>query len=293
MTKKLQGSITALITPFKNGRVDYDAFGKFLEWQIAEGTHGFVPCGTTGESPTLNHEDHNEVIRFCIAETKGRIPVIAGTGSNSTEEAIAMSVIAEKNGADALLVVVPYYNKPTQEGLYQHFKAVDAAVGIPMIVYNVPGRTITDIKDETLLRLFELKNFKGVKDATGDLNRIKFLKKHMPKDFDYLGGEDDLAVKMNELGACGTISVTSNIAPKLCAEMQNLSLGGKVKEANVIQDKLMPLHSAMFCETSPGPVKYAAKLLGLCDGSLKLPLVEIAAENKKTVEAALKNLNLI
>jgi len=293
MQPKLKGSITAMITPFRNGKVDYDAFGKFINWQIAEGTHGFVPCGTTGESPTLNHDDHNEVIRFCIEETKGRIPVIAGTGSNSTEEAISMSVTAEKNGADAVLVVVPYYNKPTQEGLYQHFRAVDAAIGIPLIVYNVPGRTITDIKDETLLRLFELRNFKGVKDATGNLERIRFLKKHTPEDFAYLGGEDDLAVEINKLGACGTISVTSNIAPKLCAEMQSLSLAGKVKEAEKIQEKLMPLHSAMFCETSPGPVKYAAKLLGLCDGSLKLPLVEIAAEHRQVVEKTMSDLMLI
>ncbi len=282
-----------MITPFKDGKVDYAAFGKFIEWQIGQGTHGFVPCGTTGESPTLNHEDHNEVIRFCIAETKGRIPVIAGTGSNSTDEAIAMSATAEKNGADAVLVVVPYYNKPTQEGLYQHYKAVDAAIGIPMIVYNVPGRTITDIKDETLLRLFELKNFKGVKDATGDLKRIEALKARMGADFAYLGGEDDLAVKLNELGACGTISVTSNIAPKLCSQMQELSLAGNLKEANKIQEKLMPLHSAMFCETSPGPVKYAAKLLGLCDGTMKLPLVDISEANKKIVEAAMKQVGLL
>lgn len=293
MTKKLKGSITALITPFRNGKVDYDAFGKFLNWQIEQGTHGFVPCGTTGESPTLNHDDHNEVIKFCIKETKGRIPVIAGTGSNSTEEAISMSVEAERNGADAVLVVVPYYNKPTQEGLLQHYKAIDKAIGIPMIVYNVPGRTITDIKDETLVRLFELRNFKGIKDATGNLDRVKYLKSHIKDDFAYLGGEDDLAVTMNELGAIGTISVTSNIAPKLCADMQNLSMSGKVKEANVIQEKLMPLHSAMFCETSPGPVKYAAKLLGLCDGSLKLPLVEISEASKKIVEKALKDTGLI
>lgn len=293
MSKKLQGSITAMITPFKNDKVDYDAFGKFIHWQIEQGTHGFVPCGTTGESPTLDHKDHNEVIKFCIKETKGRIPVIAGTGSNSTEEAISMSVEAEKNGADAVLVVAPYYNKPTQEGLFQHYKALDAEIGIPMIVYNVPGRTVVDIKDETFVRLLELKNFKGLKDATGNLDRIKAFKKYITPDFAYLGGEDDLAVKLNELGATGTISVTSNIAPKLCAEMQELSLAGKVAEANKIQDRLMPLHSAMFCETSPGPVKYAAKLLGLCDGSLKLPLVEIADESKKKVEAAMKGVGLI
>lgn len=293
MQTKFTGSITAMITPFRNGKVDYDAFGKFIHWQLEQGTHGFVPCGTTGESPTLNHADHNEVIKFCIKETKGKIPVIAGTGSNSTDEAIDMSVEAEKNGADALLIVTPYYNKPTQEGIFQHFKAIDKAVGIPILVYNVPGRTVVDIKDETLLRLIELKNIKGVKDATGNLDRVKFLKKHVSAEFAYIGGEDDLAVKINELGGCGTISVTSNVAPKLCAEMQSLSLAGKTAEAEKIQAKLMPLHSAMFCETSPGPVKYAAKLLGLCDGSLKLPLVEIADSSKQTVKAAMKGLSLI
>jgi 4-hydroxy-tetrahydrodipicolinate synthase len=292
MTRRFTGSITAMITPFKNGRVNYDEFAKFINWQIEEGTHGFVPCGTTGESPTLNHKDHNEVIKFCITETKGRIPVIGGTGSNSTEEAIDMSREAEKNGADAVLVVVPYYNKPTQEGIYQHFKAVDAAIGIPMLVYNVPGRTVADINNETLVRLLELKNFKGIKDATGDLNRLKQFKSYIKDDFSYISGEDDLALDLNRLGACGTISVTSNIAPKLCAQVQNLSLAGKEKEAQAIQDRLMPLHAAMFCETSPGPVKYAAKLLGLCNGEMKLPLVEISAVNKKIVEKALTQLGL-
>ena len=290
---KFTGSITALITPFKNSKVDYDAYAKFIDWQIAQGTHGLVPCGTTGESPTLNHTEHNEAIKFCIKETKGKIPVIGGTGSNSTEEAIDMSREAEKNGADAVLVVVPYYNKPTQEGMYQHFKAVASAISIPMLVYNVPGRTVADIKTETLKRLLDLKNFKGIKDATGDLNRLIEFKSYITDDFSYLSGEDDLAVELNKLGACGIISVTSNIAPKLCAEVQNLSLAGKVKDAEALQDKLMPLHKAMFCETSPGPVKYAAKLLGLCNGEMKLPMVEISAANKKIVEKALKDLQLI
>jgi 4-hydroxy-tetrahydrodipicolinate synthase len=252
-----------------------------------------VPCGTTGESPTLNHHDHNEVIKFCIAQTKGRIPVIAGTGSNSTEEAIDMSVIAEKNGADALLIVVPYYNKPTQEGMYQHFKAVAEAVGIAVIVYNVPGRCVANISNDTIKRLLDIKNIAGVKDATGDLNRLKDFKPFMKPDFSYLSGEDALAFESNNLGGCGTISVTSNIAPKMCAEVQNLFFAGKLAESKALQEKLMPLHDAMFCETSPGPVKYAAKLLGFGNAEMKLPLVEIADSSKRKVEEALKGLNLI
>ncbi len=290
---KFKGSITALITPFKNGKVDYDTFGRFIEWQIEQGTHGVVPCGTTGESPTLNHNDHNEVIEFCIKQVKGRIPVIAGTGSNSTEEAVDMSCVAEKNGADAALIVVPYYNKPTQEGIYQHFKAVAESISIPVIIYNVPGRTVANINNETLVRLLEIKNIKGVKDATGDLNRLHDFKPHLTDDFSYISGEDALAYEINQLGGCGTISVTSNIAPKLCSEMQNLSLSGKTEEALAIQNKLMPLHDAMFCETSPGPVKYAAKLLGFGNGEMKLPMVEIAEGSKQRVDAAMKELGLI
>lgn len=290
---KFKGSITAMITPFNNGEVDYAAFSKFINWQIEQGTHGLVPCGTTGESPTLNHADHNEVIRFTVAEAKGRVPIMAGTGSNSTDEAIEMSVAAEKNGADAVLVVVPYYNKPTQEGLYQHYKAIDAAIGVPMYVYNVPGRTVANLSHETMVRLLDLKNVRGLKDATGTLERIEQFKPFLKDGFEYLSGEDDLALGMNERGAVGTISVTSNIAPKLCADMQNFSIAGKKAEAQAIMERLLPLHDAMFCETSPGPVKYAAKLLGLCNGQLKLPMVEISAESKKTVENALKNAGLI
>jgi 4-hydroxy-tetrahydrodipicolinate synthase len=288
-----KGSITALITPFQNGKVDYDTFGRFIEWQIAEGIHGFVPCGTTGESPTLNHHDHNEVIKFCIQQTKGRIPIIAGTGSNSTEEAIDMSRIAEKNGADALLIVVPYYNKPTQEGMYQHFKAVAEAVGLPVIIYNVPGRSVANISNDTIKRLLDIKNIAGIKDATGDLNRLIDFKPYIKNDFSYLSGEDALALESNRLGGCGTISVTSNIAPKLCAEVQNLFFAGKLDEAKAIQDKLMVLHDAMFCETSPGPVKYAAKLIGFGNAEMRLPMVEIADSSKQQVEAALKALKLI
>ena len=290
MTSNFFGSITALITPFKNGKVDYKAFAKFIDWQIKEGTNGLVPCGTTGESPTLSFDEHNKVIEECVKAAKGKVPVIAGTGANSTEEAIFLSKHAQKVGADALLIVSPYYNKPTQEGLFQHYKAINNAVKIPIIIYNIPGRSVVDIKDETLIRMLDLKNIKGIKDATGSLDRISALRPHVGKDFNYLGGDDGLALAFNALGACGTISVTSNIAPKLCAELQKLSLAGKNAEALKIHDKLMPIHKAMFCETSPGPVKYAAKLMGLCDGSLRLPMVDIAAESKKIVEAAVKKL---
>ena len=291
------GSTTAMITPFKGqggeDGVDYVALAKFIDWQIEQGTNGLVPCGTTGESATTTHDEHDEIIKFTIKQTAGRVGVMAGTGSNSTREAISMSVHAEKNGADALLIVAPYYNKPTQEGLYQHFKAINDAVGIPVIVYNIPGRSVVNISDDTMKRLFELKNIKGIKDATGDLSRIEAIKPFLPEGFTYLGGDDGYALDFNKRGAIGTISVTSNIAPKLISEMQALSLKGEAAGAQAIQDKLAPLHDAMFCETSPGPVKYAAKLLGLCDGSLRLPMVEIADSSKAKVENALKNLNLI
>lgn len=292
-----RGSTTAMITPFKGqdgyDGVDYDALAKLIDWQIEQGTNGLVPCGTTGESATTTHEEHDEIIKFTIKQAAGRVGVMAGTGSNSTREAISMSQHAEKNGADALLIVAPYYNKPTQEGLYQHFKAVNDAVGIPVIVYNIPGRSVVNINDDTMKRLFELKNIKGIKDATGDLSRIEAIKPFLPSDFTYLGGDDGFALDFNKRGAVGTISVTSNIAPKLVAQMQALSLKGDAAGAQAIQDRLMPLHDAMFCETSPGPVKYAAKLLGFCNGSLRLPMVEIAESSKAKVEAALKNLNLI
>lgn len=281
-----------MITPFREEGVDYDALAKFIDWQIAQGTDGLVPCGTTGESATLTHDEHNQVIEFTIKQAAGRVGVMAGTGSNSTREAIEMSKHAEKAGADALLIVAPYYNKPTQEGLFQHYKAINDAVGIPVIVYNIPGRSVVNISDETLKRLLELKNIKGIKDATGDLSRIDAIKPYLSEGFIYLGGDDGVALDFNAKGAIGTISVTSNIAPKLVAEMQALSLKGDAAGAQAIQNKLMPLHDAMFCETSPGPVKYAAKLLGLCDGTLRLPMVEISAASKEKVEAALKNANI-
>lgn len=282
-----------MITPFKNGIVDYDAFAKFIDWQIEQGTHGLLPAGTTGESATLTHTEHNEVIKFTVEQAKGRVPVMGGTGSNSTAEAISMSIAAEENGADAVLIVAPYYNKPTQEGLYQHFKAIASAIHIPVIVYNIPGRSAVNIEDETLKRLFEIENIKGIKDATGDLSRIDAIKSYLPDDFIYVGGDDPMALEFNKKGAIGTISVTSNIAPKLVAQMQELSLKGDEAGANEINEKLIPLHDAMFCETSPGPAKYAAKLMGLCDGSMRLPMVEIYDESKAKVEAALKALQII
>lgn len=288
-----KGSTTAMITPFKAGVVDYDSFGEFINWQIEQGTHGLLPAGTTGESATLTHNEHNDVIKFTVDQAKGRVPVMGGTGSNSTSEAIAMSVAAEENGVDAVLIVAPYYNKPTQEGLYQHYKAINDAVEIPVIIYNIPGRSVVNIEDETLKRLFELRNIKGIKDATGDLSRIEAIKGHLPDDFIYVGGDDPVALEFNKLGATGTISVTSNIAPKLVAQMQNLALMDDFAAAQAIQDRLNILHDAMFYETSPGPAKYAAKLMGLCDGSLRLPMVEIADESKAKVEAALKSLDII
>lgn len=290
MTNDFKGSITALITPFKNNNVDYKALAKFVDWQIKQGTDGLVPCGTTGESPTLDFDEHNKVVTETIKSAKGRVPVIAGTGANSTEEAIFLSKHAEKAGADALLLVAPYYNKPTQEGLFQHYKAINDAVKTPIILYNVPGRSVADIKNETVERLLNLKNIKGIKDATGDLERISLLRPAYTKkkDFCYLGGDDALALPFAVLGACGTISVTSNVAPKQCAQLQKFLAAGKYNEALKIHDLLMPLHDAMFAESSPGPVKYAAKLLGLCDGSLKLPMVPVSKETQAQVKKAME-----
>ena len=295
MTTKFTGSITALLTPFKDGKVDYKAFEKFVDWQIKEGTNGVVPCGTTGESPTLDFDEHNKVIEACIKAAKGRVPVIAGTGANSTEEAIFLSKHAEKAGADALLIVVPYYNKPTQEGLFQHYKAINDAVKTPIILYNVPGRSVADLQNPTIERLLNLKNIMGIKDASGDLERISLLRPAYlkKKNFCYLGGDDALALPFAVLGACGTISVTSNIAPKLCAELQRHLAIGDFTEALKVHDKLTPLHDAMFAESSPGPVKYAAKLLGLCDGSVKLPLVEISKPTEELVKKAMQHAGLI
>ena len=291
---QFRGSFPALITPMKNGKVDEQAFRKFVNWQIEQGSHGLVPVGTTGESPTLTPEEHKQVIEVCIAETKGRVPVIAGTGSNSTMEAIEYTVHAKEAGADAALVVVPYYNKPTQDGLYAHFKAIADAVDIPIIVYNVPGRTVANISVETLARLsHDCKNIVGTKDASADLTRPSRQRLASGTDFIQLSGEDGTALGFNAHGGVGCISVTANVAPKLCSEFQEATLKGDYATALRLQDRLMPLHHAMFVETSPGPVKYAASLLGLCGPEARLPMVPVTEATKKAVREAMIHAGLL
>ena len=288
-----QGSITALITPFKNGEVDAKAFQRLVEWQIDQGTHGLVPVGTTGESPTLNHEEHKRVIELCIEAAAGRVPVIAGTGSNSTSEAIALTRFAKEAGADGALVVTPYYNKPTQEGLYLHYKAINDAVDIPIIIYNIPGRSIVDMSVETMTRLFKLPNIAGLKDATANMSRVSQQRAAMGTAFVQLSGEDATALGFNAHGGQGCISVTANIAPALCSEFQLACLGSNFKRALEIQDRLMPLHDALFVESNPGPVKYAAEKLGLCSGETRLPLAPLAPDSKAKVDAALAQVGLV
>ena len=289
-----KGIYTALITPFKDGKVDEKAFQSFVQWQIQQGVHGLVPCGTTGESPTLTHEEHNRVIDLCVEVARGsKAKVVAGTGSNSTDEAIMTTRHAKKAGADAALIIAPYYNKPTQEGLYQHFKAINDAVDIPIILYNVPGRTVVDMKDETIARLAELANIVGLKDATGDLARVYTLRKKLKKPLQLLSGEDMTAVSFNVSGGQGCISVSSNIAPRACAQVQEACLAGDYEKAQLIQDTLVELHDAMFCETSPGPVKYAASLMGKCSPELRLPLVEPSEASKNRLREVLLSLRLI
>lgn len=286
-----KGLYTALITPFQNGKLDVAAFEKLVNWQIAEGVHGLVPCGTTGESPTLSHQEHQQVVEHCVRLAKGKVKVLAGTGSNATEEAIELTKHAEKCGADGALVITPYYNKPSQEGLYQHFKAIHDATNIPIMLYNVPGRCVVDMGDALIARLAELPRIIGIKDATGNLERPSTLALALgekTKSFIQFSGEDSTAVAFNTQGGCGVISVSSNIAPKLCAEVQNLSLAGKITEAIALQQKLMPLHKIMFCESSPAPVKYAASLMGICTEELRLPLVPPSDENKKRIAALIK-----
>lgn len=288
------GAYTALITPFKHNKVDADAFQKLVEWQISEGIHGLVATGTTGESPTLNYEEHGHVVELCVEAAAGKVPVIAGTGSNSTDEAIAMSKHAQKVGANALLLATPYYNKPSQEGMYQHFKAIHDAVDLPIILYNIPGRSVVDLHDSTMARLAELPNIVGVKDATGDLARVSSLRQALNgKAFCLLSGEDATAISYNAQGGHGVISVTSNIAPKQVAEVQNLWHAGKAKEALTLHEKLLPLHDAMFSETSPQPVKYAASLLGMGAADLRLPLIQPQEQTKAKVKAAMQSLGLI
>ncbi|MDC1245479.1 4-hydroxy-tetrahydrodipicolinate synthase [Pelagibacteraceae bacterium] len=292
-----KGSNVALITPFKNDKLDEEAYIKLIHFQIKNGTNGLVPAGTTGESPTLSHDEHQKVIELCIQESKGKSIVIAGTGSNSTKEAISLTTHAEKVGADAALVVTPYYNKPTQEGLYQHYKAINDKIGIPIIIYNIPGRSVIDMSVDTMARLFELKNIVGVKDATGDLDRVDQQKNKMGNDFIQLTGNDDNALDFNQRGGVGSISVTANIAPKLCSEFQKASkiendINAK-KEAEKLNNILQPIHNSMFIESNPSPVKYAAKLLGLCAEDVRLPLVKVTDPTKEIIKKTLVSANLL
>ena len=291
-----KGSNVALITPFKNDKLDTENYLKLINFHIDNGTDGLVPAGTTGESPTLTHEEHQTVIELCVQEAKGKIPIIAGTGSNSTEEAVALTKHAEKAGADGALVVTPYYNKPTQEGLYQHYKAINDNTSLPIIIYNIPSRCVIDMTVDTMAKLFELKNIAGVKDATGDLKRLDETIKKLGPDFIQLTGEDGLAFEFNKRGGVGIISVTANIAPKLCSEMQKYSKSksdNEIKEAERIDQLLQPLHKSLFIESNPAPVKYAAKLLGLCDDAIRLPLVKITKETQEKVKKALYSAKLL
>jgi len=292
-----RGSIVALITPFKNDKLDEDCYISLIHHHIKNGTSGLVPAGTTGESPTLTHNEHQRVIELCVKESKGKIPIIAGTGSNSTDEAISLTKYAEKIGSNAALVVTPYYNKPTQEGLYQHYKAINDNCSIPIIIYNIPPRSVVDMSVDTMSRLFELKNIIGVKDATGDLNRVDLQRKKMGPDFIQLSGEDGTALEFNLRGGVGCISVTANVAPKLCSQFQeastaknNSNLLAKAKEIN---EKLMPLHKSLLIESSPSPVKYAASLLNLCTEDVRLPLVKVTSDTKKSVKEAMAHASLI
>jgi 4-hydroxy-tetrahydrodipicolinate synthase len=283
---------TALITPFKNNKVDEKALQKLVEFQIKNGVDGIVPCGTTGESPTLSHSEHNQVIELCIKYAKGRIKIMAGTGSNSTDEAVMMTKHAKKIGATSCLIVAPYYNKPTPEGIYQHFKALDKC-GIPLYIYNIPGRSVINISDENLARMSELKNVVGIKDATGDLARVASLRTLVKKKFSLLSGEDATVVGFNAMGGNGVISVTANIAPKMVSDLQKATAKGDYKTALKLQDKLTPLHAAMFCETNPIPVKYAASLMGLCLDEIRLPLCQPSKTAQERVKTEMKKLGLI
>ena len=291
-----KGSNVALITPFKNDKLDDETYIKLIHFHINNGTNGLVPAGTTGESPTLSHKEHERVIELCVKESNGKLPVFAGTGSNSTEEAISLTSHAEKIGANGALVVTPYYNKPTQEGLYQHYKAINDKCGIPIIIYNIPGRSVIDMSVETMAKLYELKNIIGVKDATGDLSRVDQTLKKLGKDFLQLTGNDDNAFEFNKRGGEGAISVTANIAPRLCSDFQRNSKSkneNEIKEAHRLNEILLPIHQSMFIESNPSPVKYAAKLLGLCDDSVRLPLVKVTDKTKEIVKKTLLLAKLI
>ena len=291
-----KGSNVALVTPFKNNKLDEETYIKLIHFHIENGTNGLVPAGTTGESPTLSHIEHEKVIELCVKESNGKLPVFAGTGSNSTEEAISLTTHAEKIGANGALIVTPYYNKPTQEGLYQHYKAINDKCGIPIIIYNIPCRSVIDMTVDTMARLFELKNIIGVKDATGDLSRVNKTLEKLGKEFIQLTGNDDNALEFNRRGGTGAISVTANIAPKLCSDFQKISVlndDKSKKEAEKLNNILQPIHHAMFVESNPSPVKYAAKLLNLCEDDVRLPLVKITESTKEIVKKALQSAKLI
>jgi 4-hydroxy-tetrahydrodipicolinate synthase len=288
-----RGSFTALVTPFRNGALDEKAYRELIEWQIAEGTRGLVPVGTTGESPTLSHDEHHRVVEWCVDQAKGRVAVVAGAGSNSTAEAIGLAKHAEEAGADAVLVVTPYYNKPTQEGLYQHFKAINDAIGIPIIIYNIPARSVIDMSVDTMARLFELKNIAGVKDATANVVRVSQQRAAMGADFNQLSGEDATALGFMAHGGHGCISVTANVAPRLCAEFQGACLAGDYAAALELQDKLMPLHTALFVETNPAPAKFALSVLGKCEETVRLPMVPVSQKTRSAVRDAMVHAGLI
>ena len=292
-----KGSIVALITPFKDSNLDEEAFISIIHYHLKNGTNGLVPGGTTGESPTITHDEHKKIIVISVKESNGKIPVIAGTGSNSTDEAISLTKFAEKAGADAALVVTPYYNKPTQEGLYHHYKAINDNCGIPIIIYNIPPRSVVDMSVDTMARLFELKNIIGVKDATANLDRVTQQKNKMGDKFVHLSGEDGTALEFNLRGGNGCISVTANIAPKLCSEFQEASLAKNnnnlISKAKQINEKLLPLHNSLFIESNPSGVKYGASLLGLCSEEVRLPLVKTTASTKKIVKSAMSRAGLL
>ena len=291
-----KGSNVALVTPFKNDKLDDETYIKLIHFHIKNGTNGLVPAGTTGESPTLSHGEHERVIELCVKESNGKLPVFAGTGSNSTEEAISLTTHAEKIGANGALIVTPYYNKPTQEGLYQHYKAINDKCGIPIIIYNIPGRSVIDMSVDTMARLFELKNIVGVKDATGDLDRVDQQLSKMGKEFIQMTGNDENAFEFNKRGGVGAISVTANIAPKLCSDFQKLSISkndNELIEAKKLDDVLQPVHDAMFVESNPSPVKFGAKLMNLCNDEVRLPLVKVTDSAKIIVKKALVSAKLI
>ena len=289
MTAKtsFRGSLTALVTPFNDDFLDEKAFRDLVDWQLIEGTNGLVPVGTTGESPTLSHEEHRLVVEWCVDQARGRVPVVAGAGSNSTKEAIELAEHAEQAGADAVLIVTPYYNKPTQEGLYQHYRAINDAIGIPIIIYNIPARSVIDMSVDTMKRLFELKNIAGVKDATANVVRVSQQRAAIGPDFNQLSGEDATALGFMAHGGHGCISVTSNVAPRLCSEFESACLRGDFATALKYQDKLMPLHTALFLETNPAPAKYALSLLGKCAETVRLPMVTLSENTKSAIRAAM------